>query len=101
VGPADHLWPGCRGPLESAGMWNNVSNSRERIEQAKADWKSGRFAPVPGDSDFSKRVKFKTAEGRSVKGRGQDQREHKRRGKTLCLTCAAESPGSCFGLRIV
>jgi redox-sensitive bicupin YhaK (pirin superfamily) len=32
--------------------WNFVSSSRERIEQAKADWKHGRFAPVPGDSEF-------------------------------------------------
>jgi redox-sensitive bicupin YhaK (pirin superfamily) len=31
--------------------WNFVSSSRERIEQAKADWKGGRFAPVPGDSE--------------------------------------------------
>ncbi len=29
--------------------WNFVSSSRERIEQAKADWKAGRFATVPGD----------------------------------------------------
>jgi redox-sensitive bicupin YhaK (pirin superfamily) len=32
--------------------WNFVSSSRERIEQAKMDWKGGRFAPVPGDSEF-------------------------------------------------
>jgi redox-sensitive bicupin YhaK (pirin superfamily) len=32
--------------------WNFVSSSRERIEQAKSDWKRGRFAPVPGDSEF-------------------------------------------------
>jgi len=32
--------------------WNFVSSSRERIEQAKADWKSGRFAVVPGDPEF-------------------------------------------------
>jgi len=25
---------------------------RERIEQAKEDWKTGRFAPVPGDPEF-------------------------------------------------
>ena len=30
-------------------FWNFVSSSRERIEQAKADWKAGRFALVPGD----------------------------------------------------
>jgi len=28
--------------------WNFVASSRERIEQAKADWQAGRFAPVPG-----------------------------------------------------
>jgi redox-sensitive bicupin YhaK (pirin superfamily) len=32
--------------------WNLVSSSRERIEEAKARWKAGRFAPVPGDSEF-------------------------------------------------
>lgn len=32
--------------------WNFVSSSRERIEQAKMDWKSGRFATVPGESEF-------------------------------------------------
>lgn len=29
--------------------WNFVSSRRERIEQAKADWKSGAFPKVPGD----------------------------------------------------
>ena len=32
--------------------WNFVSSSRERIEQAKDDWREGRFAPVPGDDEF-------------------------------------------------
>ncbi|MGE0580677.1 MAG: pirin family protein [Steroidobacteraceae bacterium] len=32
--------------------WNFVSSSRERIEEAKRDWASGRFAPVPGESEF-------------------------------------------------
>ncbi|HZX70161.1 MAG TPA: pirin family protein [Rhodanobacter sp.] len=32
-----HLW------------WNFVASSRDRIEQAKADWREGRFPPVPGD----------------------------------------------------
>ena len=31
--------------------WNFVSSRKERIEQAKADWKAGRFAIVPGDSE--------------------------------------------------
>lgn len=29
--------------------WNFVSSSRDRINQAKHDWKDGRFAKVPGD----------------------------------------------------
>jgi pirin-like protein len=32
--------------------WNFVSSSKERIEQAKEDWKSGRFGAVPGDPEF-------------------------------------------------
>lgn len=32
--------------------WNFVSASPERIEQAKADWKAGRFDPVPGETEF-------------------------------------------------
>src|SRR4051812_31478358 len=35
-----HLW------------WNFVSSSRERIEQAKADWKAGRFDRVIGEPEF-------------------------------------------------
>ncbi|GAB5471628.1 MAG: pirin family protein [Rhodospirillales bacterium] len=35
-----HLW------------WNFVSSSKERIEQAKADWRAGRFDEVAGESDF-------------------------------------------------
>jgi redox-sensitive bicupin YhaK (pirin superfamily) len=31
--------------------WNFVSSDRERIEQAKADWREGRFAAVPGDEE--------------------------------------------------
>jgi redox-sensitive bicupin YhaK (pirin superfamily) len=32
--------------------WNFVASSQSRIEQAKSDWKAGRFEPVPGDSEF-------------------------------------------------
>ena len=32
--------------------WNFVSSSKERIEQAKQDWKSGRFAHVPNEHEF-------------------------------------------------
>ncbi len=35
-----HLW------------WNFVASSRELIEQAKADWQAGHFAPVPGETEF-------------------------------------------------
>ncbi|MEH6683153.1 MAG: pirin family protein [Qipengyuania sp.] len=31
--------------------WNFVSSSRERIEQAKQDWRQDRFPKVPGDED--------------------------------------------------
>ena len=31
--------------------WNFVSSDRERIQQAKADWREGRFAKVPGDEE--------------------------------------------------
>jgi len=36
VGPR-HIW------------WNFVSSSKERIEQAKRDWRESRFAKIPGD----------------------------------------------------
>ena len=29
--------------------WNFVASTKERIEKAKADWREGRFAKVPGD----------------------------------------------------
>ena len=32
--------------------WNFVSSRKERIEQAKEDWKTGRFAPVPNETEF-------------------------------------------------
>ena len=32
--------------------WNFVSSSRERIEQAKEDWREGRFSPVPEETEF-------------------------------------------------
>ena len=32
--------------------WNFVASSRERIEQAKSDWREGRFASVPGETEF-------------------------------------------------
>ncbi len=32
--------------------WNFVSSSRERIEDAKSDWRNGRFPTVPGETEF-------------------------------------------------
>lgn len=32
--------------------WNFVSSSRQRIEQAKEDWRAGRFPPVPDETEF-------------------------------------------------
>jgi redox-sensitive bicupin YhaK (pirin superfamily) len=37
---ARHLW------------WNFVSSSKERIAQAKEDWRAGRFERVPGETEF-------------------------------------------------
>ena len=41
-------------PLDGARhlAWNFVSSSKERLEQAKDDWRSGRFAKVPGETEF-------------------------------------------------
>ncbi|MGB0678025.1 MAG: pirin family protein [Polyangiales bacterium] len=39
-------------PVEPRHLWwNFVSTSRDRIEQAKDDWRHGRFASVPGDPE--------------------------------------------------
>jgi redox-sensitive bicupin YhaK (pirin superfamily) len=32
--------------------WNFVSSSEERLSQAKADWRAGRFPAVPGETEF-------------------------------------------------
>ena len=32
--------------------WNFVSSRKERIKEAKADWKAGHFAIVPGETEF-------------------------------------------------
>ena len=39
LGSPRHIW------------WNFVSSSKERIEQAKREWRSGRFDIVPGDEE--------------------------------------------------
>ena len=33
-------------------FWNFVSRSEDRIEKAKADWRAGRFAAVPGETEY-------------------------------------------------
>jgi redox-sensitive bicupin YhaK (pirin superfamily) len=34
-------------------IWRTfVSSSKARIEQAKKNWKTGRFAPVPNETEF-------------------------------------------------
>ena len=50
VGDAEVVLVGG-GPMEGSRhiWWNFVSSRRERIEQAKADWKARRFGLVPGD----------------------------------------------------
>ena len=40
---------GGASPGERFINWNFVSSRRERIAQARDDWRSGRFPPVPGD----------------------------------------------------
>ena len=45
----------CGGaPLAGARIvwWNFVSSRKDRIEQAKQDWKAGRFPNVPGETEF-------------------------------------------------
>ena len=32
--------------------WNFVSSSKERLEQAKEDWRQQRYAAVPGETEF-------------------------------------------------
>ncbi|TFW09555.1 pirin family protein [Oxalobacteraceae bacterium OM1] len=41
-------------PLDGprAVLWNFVSSSGERLEQAKEDWKQQRFPQVPGETEF-------------------------------------------------
>ena len=53
IGPARLLLLGGE-PLDGPRhlWWNFVSSSPERIEQAKADWREGRFAMVPGETEF-------------------------------------------------
>ncbi len=44
-------------------LWNFVSSSAERLEQARDDWKNGRFAPVPEEAEF---IPFPEQSGRPI-----------------------------------
>lgn len=46
------LLGGANLPEQRYIFWNFVSTSEARIEQAKVDWKAGRFAKVNGDDEF-------------------------------------------------
>jgi redox-sensitive bicupin YhaK (pirin superfamily) len=46
------LLGGERFPTPRYIWWNFVASSQERIEQAKARWKRGEFAKVPGETEF-------------------------------------------------
>ncbi|HSE11777.1 MAG TPA: pirin family protein [Rudaea sp.] len=50
--PARAMLFGGRSLGERHLWWNFVSSSRERIEQAKADWLAARFGQVPGETEF-------------------------------------------------
>ncbi|HEX3602546.1 MAG TPA: pirin family protein [Steroidobacteraceae bacterium] len=46
------LLGGSRFPTPRLIWWNFVASSQERIERAKERWANGRFAPVPGETEF-------------------------------------------------
>lgn len=46
------LFGGEAFPEERFMYWNFVSSSKERLEQAKADWREKRFPKVPGDETY-------------------------------------------------
>lgn len=45
-----YIFGGEAFPEERYIYWNFVSSSKERIEQAKDDWRNGRFPAVPGET---------------------------------------------------
>lgn len=46
------LFGGAPFPEERFLLWNFASHSRERLEQAKADWQNHKFPKVPGDDTY-------------------------------------------------
>src|SRR5262249_54499653 len=74
--------------------WNFVSSRKERLEQAKADWKLARFDTVPGDDkEF-----IPLPEGqRPGIGKAQLYRPRNvRRSGSFCFTRPISFHGSCF-----
>ncbi|MBU4527714.1 MAG: pirin family protein [Hoeflea sp.] len=51
IGARMMLFGGESIPTKRHIWWNFVSSSKERIEQAKAEWRTGRFDIVPGDEE--------------------------------------------------
>lgn len=51
AGTTVYIFGGEPFPEERYIFWNFVSSSRDRIEQAKADWEANRFPPVPGETE--------------------------------------------------
>jgi len=66
-------------PLGKRHMWwNFVSSRKERIEEAKADWKAGRFAMVPGETEFyplPETDAFSERQGREEKQEHEEEHE--------------------------
>ena len=52
AGTTVYIFGGEPFPEERYIHWNFVSSSKEKIEQARADWKQQRFDKVPGEDDF-------------------------------------------------
>ncbi len=46
------LFGGAALPEEHFLLWNFVSHSKARLQQAKADWKEKKFPKVPGDDSY-------------------------------------------------
>lgn len=52
AGSTIYIFGGDAFPEERFIYWNFVSSSKDRLEQAKEDWKNHKFPTIPGDSDY-------------------------------------------------
>lgn len=59
AGTTVYIFGGEPFPEERFIYWNFVSSSKERLEQAKEDWKNHRFPLVPGDDDYVEMPDYK------------------------------------------